>query len=318
VTTPAGDVDVRGTCFRVKVGNEMNRRDVKAGAVGGLATAVAFVVVYEGSVAVARGAQSVVLGAGEAAQLDASGVRRAMDPEAARALFDKRIAGDDDPLLAANQSLAESIHVLQSRLDGLDEERGRLSKRLEEANLRLADAGTFNPNRAYDLSKDDWKELAAKGRVKFRTPACLSPRGWSPDREELNALGLAPDDARVIKEAYAHAYEREWSELRPICAQVFSPEVADKLGPGQCSGAVVHVLGDGNWKRVQAAITAVAEIRAGARPVPASSEDPIERIFLVWTGALGDLESDLARSFGPEEAHRLVFAEDMCAYNTTW
>jgi ferric-dicitrate binding protein FerR (iron transport regulator) len=28
VTTPAGDVDVRGTCFRVKVGNEMNRRDV--------------------------------------------------------------------------------------------------------------------------------------------------------------------------------------------------------------------------------------------------------------------------------------------------
>jgi hypothetical protein len=134
----------------------------------------------------------------------------------------------------------------------------------------------------------------------------------------MNVLGLAPGDDRAIKEAYARAYEREWAEIRPICAQVFSPEVADKLGPGQCSGAVVHVLGDNNWKRVQAAITAVAEARAGLRPVPASPEDPIERIFLVWTGALGDLEADLSRSFGPEEAHRLVFEEEMCAYNTTW
>jgi hypothetical protein len=318
VTTPAGDVDVRGTCFRVKVGSEMTRRDVKVGAAGAAATAVAFVVVYEGSVAVARGAQSVALGAGEAAQLDANGVQRAVDPEAARAAFDKRVAGDDDPLLAANQSLAESVRTLQSRLDVLDEERAGLGKRLDEAHASLADAGAFNPNRAFDLSKEDWKELAAKGKVKFRTPACLSPRGWSPDREELNALGLAPDDGRVIKDAYARAYEREWSELRPICAQVFSPEVADKLGPGQCSGAVVHVLGDNNWKRVQAAITEVAEVRAGLRPLPDSPDDPVERVFLVWTGALGDLESDLARSFGPEEAHRVVFSHDMCAYNDTW
>jgi hypothetical protein len=279
---------------------------------------VAFAVVYEGKVAVAHGNESALLAAGEAVQIDSEGIHRAEDPDAARAAFDKRTAPEDDPLLAANRSLAESIHSLQSRLDAVEEERGRLTKELDEANAKAADAGPFNLNRAFDLSKDDWKELAAKGKVKFRTPTCLSPRGWTPDKEKLNALGLAPDDARTIKEAYARAYEREWAELRPICAQVFSPEVADKLGPGNCGGAVVHVLGDNNWKRVGTAIRAVAEMRAGMRPVPTSPDDPIERIFLVWTGALGDLEADLAKSFGPEEAHRLVFADEMCAYNTTW
>jgi hypothetical protein len=318
VTTPAGDVEVKGTCFRVKVGNDMNKRDAKAGGVGAAMAAIAFVGVYEGKVAVARGGQTVVLEAGEAAQIDDHGVQKADDPEAARARFEARVEPEGDPMLAANQSLAASVKALEDRLGALDQERSRLATQLDQANAKLADAAAPNPNMAYAPSQDEWKELAAKGKVKFRAVACLSARGWAPDKDEQNALGLSPDDAKTIRAAYAREYEREWSQVRPICAQVFSPEVADRLGPGQCESAIVHVLGDGNWKRVQAAITAVAEARAGVRPVPASPEDPIERVFLLWTGGLREVETDLARSFGPEEAHRLVFSEGMCAYNTTW
>ncbi len=57
VHTPSGDVQVLGTCFRVRVENEengegaVNLRDLKVGAFGAALGAAAFVSVYEGKVA---------------------------------------------------------------------------------------------------------------------------------------------------------------------------------------------------------------------------------------------------------------------------
>jgi hypothetical protein len=65
VRTPGGEVAVRGTCFRVRV------------LAAGTAAAAAVVVgVYEGRVAVTRGAATLELSAGEAARADSNGVRR--------------------------------------------------------------------------------------------------------------------------------------------------------------------------------------------------------------------------------------------------
>jgi hypothetical protein len=71
VHTPAGDVTVKGTCFRVKVTT--------------VAGAAAFVTlaVYEGRVAFSRGPSAVDVGAGETAEADGAGVRRADDRAAA-------------------------------------------------------------------------------------------------------------------------------------------------------------------------------------------------------------------------------------------
>ena len=79
VHTPAADVTVKGTCFRVKVNDEeddMNGRDVKVGAVGAVLAATAFVGVYEGKVAVSHAGQSVDLVAGQSAEASAQGVKR--------------------------------------------------------------------------------------------------------------------------------------------------------------------------------------------------------------------------------------------------
>lgn len=56
------------------------------------------------------------------------------------------------------------------------------------------------------------------------------------------------------------------------------------------------------------------EIRAGLRTAPGPDEavHPVEKMFLATTGAAKQLEDDLAQSFGPEEAHRLVFAPEIC------
>jgi hypothetical protein len=58
----------------------------------------------------------------------------------------------------------------------------------------------------------------------------------------------------------------------------------------------------------------VAKMRAGERPLPGASEkvSAITRWLLVLTQANKDFEADLARDFGPEEAHRLAYADNMC------
>jgi hypothetical protein len=78
VRTPAGEVTVKGTCFRVRV--------LSVGAAAAAALAVA---VYEGKVGVSRAGVQVDLVAGESATLDDHGAHRASapddDPEAPKA-----------------------------------------------------------------------------------------------------------------------------------------------------------------------------------------------------------------------------------------
>ena len=84
VHTPAGDVEVKGTCFAVKIRGEapaskvegatMDKRDVKSGVIGAALSALAFVAVYEGKVAVSHAGSRVDLGAGETARVGSDGV----------------------------------------------------------------------------------------------------------------------------------------------------------------------------------------------------------------------------------------------------
>jgi hypothetical protein len=115
VRTPAGEVAVKGTCFRVKV---------IAGA--GIAAAAMAVVVYEGKVGVSHAGAQVDVVAGESAETDDRGVRRVPDmPD-----------GHDVPTARAIASAAQedSAHAL-ARLD-----RARADRMREAIRTRLGEA----------------------------------------------------------------------------------------------------------------------------------------------------------------------------------
>src|SRR5262249_49499248 len=77
VHTPAGDVAVLGTCFRVTLNEDtMNVRELKSSAIGAAASLAAVVVVYEGKVAVSHAGQSIDVAAGETARTSAAGVKK--------------------------------------------------------------------------------------------------------------------------------------------------------------------------------------------------------------------------------------------------
>ncbi|MDF2693197.1 MAG: hypothetical protein K0S65_1580 [Labilithrix sp.] len=332
VHTPAGDVDVKGTCFTVKVRSvggdsreevDMVKRDVKAGAVGAALSALAFVAVYEGKVAVSHASDRVELRAGESALAGPDGVKAGGTTADGAKAFDAKLAAEDEPLGAANQNLVRQVSEYRARLEAIAAQKSELEAKLKKTEETLAasqDGAAVVMKSDFDLSQDDWKELAKDGTIKYQMP-CFRKEGWTPSPEQLNALGLAPHDATTLKNAYAHSNERVWAAIKPLCAQTIgSAELAEKIGPATC----IHLVLDLENARDGAATTEarkqVGEIRAGTRPTPAPNEpvSPILKLFLATTGESRAFESELAQALGPEEAHRVVYSDELCMGTSTF
>jgi hypothetical protein len=301
----------------------MQKRDLKVGAAGMAIGAATLVGVYEGRVAVSHAAERLELTAGQAATVDDAGVHAAGDVDSALRAMGERNEEDEDPTLAANRNLADTVQAYRRRLDDIALEKVRLQRQLDAANAKLAetaDAPGVIPakNREYDLSQQDWKHLAEKGQVKFRMP-CSPKNGWWPSDGQAKALGLAPNDLPIVQAAYKRSYERVWGEIRPLCAKALSPEVADRLGAQVCPQALISLAqAEKGWDAVADVIQDVANVRAGLKEVASSSQDPVEQVFMMWTSALSKLEADLAQSLGPDDAHRILYSDAACAWNEDW
>lgn len=321
VHTPAGDVEVKGTCFSVKV-REMNKRDLKVGATSAALSALAFVAVYEGKVAVSHASERVELGAGQTATAGGhDGLKRtngesAHDIEAALATAE---ASDDDPQVAANRNLVRQIGEYRHRLDTLSNEKSDLEVKLKKSEDALSaskDGAPVKLRHEFDVDQEEWRELAKNGTIKYRVP-CIDAKGdgWSPSPQKLDQLGLAPQDGAVLNAAYKHSSDRLWAVIKPLCAAaVGSAEVAARIGPDTCVHLVLDTETEKDHDATDKARKLVGQIRAGEVPMPAPSAElhPVTKIFLALTGASKDLETELARSYGPEDAHRIVFADGMC------
>jgi hypothetical protein len=336
VHTPAGDVEVKGTCFAVKIRGEapgdsevvdMNKRDVKSGVVGAAMTALAFVAVYEGKVAVSHAGERLDVGAGESAQTGASGVARSGSLGEGEKAFDVKAAAQasgDAPLAQANESLVAQVSEYRARLEAIAAQKIELEQKLKKSEEKLAsttDGAAPRTRDEYDLNQEDWAELAKQGQVKFRMP-CLNPANQDLRPEKLSSLGLAPQDGAAIKDAYQQSRDRIWKELRPMCAAALGStgEVVDKIGPDSCMHLIYDSASKADHDATAEAHTQAAEIRAGMRPEPGPNEkvNPVLKMFLLLTGANKAFEADLAKSFGPEEAHRLALSDDMCKSTSRW
>ncbi|MDB4995111.1 MAG: hypothetical protein JWM74_2543 [Myxococcaceae bacterium] len=320
VHTPAGDVEVQGTAFRVKVRAEDNmrsgRRDVASGAIGAALTALAFVGVYEGRVRVSHAEESATLTAGESAQAGPNGVKKTGGLADGEKEFD---LGAPDDTLAANRNLADSVKEYKDRLERIEGQKKTLEKDLATAQEKLAIAandGAAPPvKNPFDLAPEDWADLAKDGTIKFRTP-CSDSKEWKPKPESLDKIGLAPNDAVTLKDAYAKSNQRVWAQMKPLCAAAAgSPEVAEKLGASTCTHLIVDVAQADDRAAANEAMRVVGEIRAGLRPMPGPEEKlhPVEKLFLILTAENKSFEGDLAQSFGPAEAHRVAYADGLCA-----
>lgn len=322
VHTAAADVTVKGTCFRVKLrGDEddMTRRDAVSGLAGAVAGVAAFVGVYEGKVAVSHAGQSVDLVAGQSAQADGAGVHPTGDVGSAEHGFDKgpAEASGSDPLLAANANLSDSVRDYRRRLDALSSEKERLEKQLAAAEAKLGDAGA--PKSEYQLTPDDWKELAKEGEVRMRVPCAGSKGDFSVSPDTLNKLGLAPQDAPILQAALQASHARTWAVIKPLCSQALGNVDVERIGQSACTAVLQQLDEAQNSDAYQEAVRQVAEIEAGLRPAPGPSDSvmPTEQAYLALANETRNIQADLTRSLGPDDAQRFVYGDQGCWWNSS-
>jgi hypothetical protein len=297
VSTPAGSVSVLGTCFRVSVGGDTAR-----------------VTVLEGRVQASAAGEARELRAGQSAELDTRGVqliaeRAVVPPSPPSSTADDR----------AELELSEIVSRLRERLGAVERDRTSLERELRAAQSRLAELRGEPPARhRYDLSREDWQELARAGGIKYRIP-CASA-GYRPSPEQLDELGLAPDDAEPIARAYAASRARLWQALRPLCADALGSErIADVLGRSGCVSAIQQAAEQRDAAASDEAMREASEIRAGTRPAPAVGErlHPVLAMFLALTAEPALFEAEIAQSLGPEDARRVTFNDVLCREQIT-
>lgn len=226
--------------------------------------------------------------------------------------------GDDvDSLRAANAQLVESLHEADKTIAQLREQAGAPATPASASAARPEerDAGGFRRRARGEPTQEDWERMAQLGAVRVRMP-CLRDKPWAPSPRVLDRLGLAPQDAATIRDAYEHSNKRMTDQIRPLCAKVLgSAEAADRVGPKACSDAILAGAKRADPEGTQKSIVRVAEANAGkgdAKP----GDAPVEQLLLAMTKETKLFEAELASKLGPEEAKRIAWAPEMCTDRT--
>jgi ferric-dicitrate binding protein FerR (iron transport regulator) len=323
VHTPAADVAVKGTCFRVNVNGgegDMERKSVMSGAVGAVIAATASVGVYEGKVAVSHAGQSVDLVAGQSASAGPGGVKRVGGGPADEVSPDPAAASGTEgekALTVANANLADTVRDYRRKLEAIEAQKKKLEKELEEAQLKLTDGGPMKSE--YELSPQDWKDLAKQGELRMRVP-CSGPRNdFSYTPSNLNKLGLAPQDAPIIQQALQRSQTRTWGTVEPLCSQALNGADVSKIGLQACMSVLGEMTRTQSNATYDEDVRQVTEIMAGMRaaPGPGSAADPLVRAYLAMASESKNVEDDLAKSLGPDDAKRVVYGDSGCWWNSS-
>lgn len=287
----------------------MSRRDVAFTAVGFVCSALGFLALQLAGVVPAPVRALRGKPAGGPAAPDSQAPAASAPPSATT-------ISDDEAWRTANANLAETVRRTQQLLDKNEAEKKTLERELKAAKERLAasegDGGA--PRDPYDLTPDDWKELAKEGSVRARYPCVFDP-AWQVRPQTAEAMGLAPADAPAIEAAFKREEGRIWSAIQPACARVLgNAELAQRLGPPVCIAVLMH-----STKDEKPDLQLVADVRAGNKPMPASWElDPFATLLFAETGAMPALQEDLAKTFGPDAARRIAFADELGSCSGTW
>ena len=221
---------------------------------------------------------------------------------------------DDDALLAANANLVNSLQECNRRLSDLGQKQVNRPAPAPVATTASSRGGRGRGERR-EPAAPDWDRYAKQGVVPYNIP-CLRDTPFTPSDRQLNRLGLAPQDAAVLRDAYQKSNQRVMAQLKPICAGVLGNEqLAERVGTTACTNAIIDGARKENPDKMRDALTRVAEVNGDKRkaPAPGQALEPVEALMLAFTKESKAFEADLAAALGPEEAHRIASSRTLCS-----
>lgn len=299
VHTPAGEVRVTGTCFRVEVPSMKSWMKSLVGAAAGAAVSTAVVVtLYEGNVLVVSPAGSAPLAPGERAVLiagQAPQVQPAAGPEV-------RIDLPDDPpatitreqLLARDRAQREQLAQLATRIRQLETDPRPVVKK---------HGGLGGGESWVDPTQDELLAFAKDCRVQIDLPPVMrgTPMRISP--ETARAVGL--DDAQLAEANQVFVeLAADWrNRVRAWYIEgTGDAQGADQLSAEGMGQELQDKAAEGEADALQRRIS---HERAGlmAPPGPNAKLSAFERYFRALADLGNEAERWLAAKIGRDQAH---------------
>jgi hypothetical protein len=305
VTTPAGEIRVTGTCFRVEVIEmKSSKASVLGAAAGAVIATAAVVTVYEGKVLVASPAGQAEVRAGEKVTLDgAPPVPSTVGgPPIAVALPAEPSANiTRDELLVRDKAQREQIAALTGRLKQLEGAitagGGVLRRKGPREDGEIED--WMNP------TKDELLAMAKECRVQIDVPTLVRGENMTIRPETAEKLGLTAEQVAQSNQAFLELKSSWVQRVRgwyieatgdahgadQLSAHAMAEEIQDKATPGEPAAL---------QKRI-------SQERAGLVPPPANlaRTSPYERYFRAYADLGNEAERALAEKIGPEKAHAI-------------
>ena len=295
VHTPAGDVRVTGTCFRIEVDPmNTNHKLLLAGLAGAALATTVLVTVYEGHVvAETRGAKTE-LSAGTRATLGgADGATVVSDAILAVTTPDEAHATREQLLVRARQQDAQ-LAQMRARLAKL--ERGSAS-----GGGGAPEAFPAEPGRAWnDPSPEQLTAWAAECHIRSDEPSLERFEPITAPRDGLEASEVDGYNAAMSEMA------KQWKDqVRKLYLEV----TGDTTGAETLSSeAMKHEIDDKSPPgESNAVLQRISRERAGlaAPPTDLSKASAVERMLRAYVQLGDQSEAALAKRIGPERAHAI-------------
>ncbi|MCW5808138.1 MAG: FecR domain-containing protein [Deltaproteobacteria bacterium] len=292
VHTPAGDVRVTGTCFRIEVGDMQNKKQmVLSGAVGAAIAAAVVITVYEGRVVAETKHAKTEIAAGTRATIGADGTAVAMAREAGAAGADG--AATKEELLARTQAQRTEIAQLRTKVEELEK---RSSAGGGRQPLEHPDDGLI----WHDPSPETLKEWAKECMVRVDQPSLERFNPLKPGSR--NDRGLEASEI----EPYNAAMTEMAKQLKDVIRGLYVETTGDTVGAETLSADAMRreIEEKSNREELGVILQKLSAERAGLQPLPADlgKTSTIER-FMRFYLTLGDAaEAALAKRLGVERA----------------
>jgi hypothetical protein len=299
VDTPAGTVEVTGTCFRVEVTPMKPAVKNLVAALGGAAAATVVVTVFEGSVLFGNSSGQVKLAAGE-------GVRASDSEESPQ-----RLPGRAPPIgltVLAPGDATPRERIQQQTIAALEEKVGALTRELQVAQRQVLegepDKDGINRGKFLDLTKEELATLAKRCEVRYDIPPHAMEAGYQLSSGRAERFGLSEGEREVVNQALRDEGQKVEAEIRSIYAAATGDKTgADKMRLQEMQEAVLRK----DRHELNAAQQRLAQERAGQVAPPTAGEQRpyAERMLRALIVSGDSWEAQLGRIFGPERAREM-------------
>lgn len=303
VYTPAGKVEVTGTCFQLEV-LPMDKKTVASTGASALIAAAVVATVYEGEVIAVTASETQEITAGQVATLGPQGIRRhQLEPAAGSLPRTLKNAGSYSNGEHSPTAAEEVVGQLPNHpaVAQLLLQKRQLEQKAQELQEQVAKLQkTSHSQKTYDLPKEELLAMAEKCEVRWDwiVPDSAASAGLDKKAEELDLS----EAERATMLQVLQTYNQDVSaEIRKLYTELTGDP---NVGSMAMESMLWEAIDKTPKRESQRVYQSIARERAGLQPAPVetASMSAFERFFRLVHGAGDRLEQAMAEELGEETA----------------